>query len=104
MAEPIPRGVLTISTTRAARILDVTPRHVVNLIRTGELEAVDLAQRGAKRPRWFTTRESLMAFVLRRKAAAEGASKIYGTDDITVTTSVATWRHDAKRKVRPGDR
>lgn len=96
MAEPIPRGVLTISTTRAARILDVTPRHVVNLIRCGELEAVDLATPGSKRPRWFTTRQALEDFVLRRKLAADGVSKIYGTDNITVKASVAVWRGDAE--------
>jgi len=60
-----------IPTKAAARFLGATTRHIVALIRVGELEAVDVRAPNAKRASWSIGVASLRAFVARRESHAK---------------------------------
>ncbi|MFH5806323.1 helix-turn-helix domain-containing protein [Alienimonas sp. DA493] len=57
-------GLLTVDA--AAAELGVTGPHVRVLIGDGELRAIDIARRGAKRPRWRIDPDEVLRFCERR--------------------------------------
>jgi excisionase family DNA binding protein len=58
------------TTTQAAEWLAVGPDKIGDLIRSGQLVAIDVSLRGTGKPRWRIPREELEAFVLRRQSQA----------------------------------
>lgn len=52
----------------AAKLLRVDPSTVIGWIRSGELRAVNLARRDAKRPRWRISRAAIEHFLAGRAA------------------------------------
>ncbi len=65
------------SAAEAAKIKNVVTATIIGLIDDGELEAVNVARRGAKRRRWRISEAMLAAFDERRcsKPAASSDSK-----------------------------
>jgi hypothetical protein len=49
-----------------AKALGIKPERVVSMIRSGEIQAVNLASRGSRRPRFRVSEESLQAFLAGR--------------------------------------
>lgn len=66
MSAPIRR--LYQSPPQIASELGVQPPKIIGWIHSGELHAVNVANRGSKRPRWRISRESLAAFLMARSA------------------------------------
>lgn len=77
--EPLERR---IGTREAAKFLGVTRRHVEKLIRTGELPAWDVRQRGARRARFVVTLASVRVFLEERR-------RITRTEDLNPSTATA---------------
>ena len=52
-----------------ARQLGLSPQTIRNWIHSGELEAVNVARRGASRPRYVVSQENINAFLASRRIA-----------------------------------
>lgn len=66
---------------QAAEFLDVSTRHVEKLLAAGELEGVNVAAPGARRPAWRCSVRSVRSFLERRalKAARNAPRTMAGT-------------------------
>ncbi len=49
-----------------AKQMRVTPAKIINFIRSGELAAINVAERAGGRPRWRISQQSLDAFLASR--------------------------------------
>jgi hypothetical protein len=68
-ADGVPDGVYR-TPPEVARMWRCKPETVVAFIRSGELAAVNLAKRSAKRPRWRISPEAIRAFEQARAVAS----------------------------------
>jgi len=58
----------TFLVSEVAEILRLSENRIITLIRTGQLEAVDVSMRRAERPRWRVTQQALDNFQAARSS------------------------------------